>query len=427
MSGPQREEMPGAAWLELLLGPKPAAWVRTAAASALLTSPVAIGALTGVGAAIFVAFRTLVAAQGHIGGFVVAGSLYVAPNHYTRGLPITAGTGYDGQFYYRLALGPLDWSREAFGIRFDTLGRLDRIAYPALAWALSAGQQAAVPVMMPLLNAAALGALAGTCAALAREAGRHPLWGLLAASFWGFLWTLSRDLTELVEATFLMAALLALRKSRPVLAGVLLAVAVLAREPALLLVGAIFVSRVLAQARARLAPAKLAARLDLLSGRLGPQDAAWAVPALAFVGWQLALRLRTGVFGVLTSGQNNTGLPLVGLARGFAHYVDRSPSTASLLWLGELAVLALMVTLATISLRSSRAAFHEQVAWAASLVLTTCLTKGIWLGDVGFRSLDDLFLFSAVLLLFSRLRLDLAGWVLAAVWGVVAIELILFI
>jgi len=383
--------------------------------------------LATVAGVFFVALRTLVAAHGHIGGLVVAGSNYVSPGRYTEGVPIRAGAGYDGQFYYRLALDPLDWSRRAFGIRFDTFGRLDRVAYPAIVWLVSAGQYSAAHIMMPLVNIAALAFLAGSAAALAREAGRHAMWGLLLAGFWGFLWVLSRDLTELTEATSLVAALLAIRKARPIVAGILLAVAVLAREPALLVVGTVLLAR--AGAMTPWVP-RAAARTQapaLAQPRPGMADAVWVIPVLAFAGWQLALRARIGVFGVLTSGQNNLGVPLAGFAGGFVHYLERLPSIASLLWVGELAVLALVGTMAAISLSKSTAALHERLAWAGSVVLAVLLVKGIWLGDVGFRSLDDFFVLSGVLLLFSRLRLDLAGLAVAGAWVVVALELVLFI
>ncbi|MGH9107618.1 MAG: hypothetical protein ACRDZX_17670 [Acidimicrobiales bacterium] len=401
-------------------------------------------------AVVFCALRVLVAGHGQVGALVLAGSAHVSPTRYTRSLPIVNGAGYDGQFYYRLALGPLDWSPSAFGIHLDTLGRLDRVAYPALAWAAAAGRASAVPVALLAVNVVALGALAGLAGALAREAGRQPLSGLLVAGFFGLLWSLSRDLTELTEAVFVVAALLAVRKGRPVLAGLLLSVAVLAREPALVLVGALFVARAWAwahpggaqgdkgqpgAARPRtpgpptpgLTTPGPTVRRPAPSRAPGRPDATWVLPTLTFAGWQLALHARTGTFPALTSGHNNAGAPFVGLAAGLTHYLERLPRVASLLWAGELGVLAVVATLAAISLSKSTAALHERIAWAAGVVLAVLLVRGVWLGDVGFRSLDDLWVFSSVLVLFSRLRLGLAAWLAAAGWCVVAIELVVFI
>jgi hypothetical protein len=390
-----------------------------------------IGAASAAVAAVFAILRIVVAAHGHVGGLVVAGSAHVSATSYTRRIPIRPGSGYDGQFYYRLALDPLDWQQTAFGIRLDTLGRLNRVAYPAIVWLASAGQPAAIPTMMVVVNVAAVGALAGLCAALSRQAGRHPLWGLLLAGFFGFLWTLGRDLTELTEAVFVVAGLVAVRAGRPALAGLTLSVAVLAREPALIVVEALCLARVWALAHPRRGPSDGGRGKGVLGsgGRVGSwrADVAWALPMVAFAAWQLALRAGTGIFPARESTDNNAGPPFVGLARGFVHYVEHLPHTASLLWVGELGVLAVVGTMAALSLRQSTAAVHERIAWVASAVLAVSLTKGIWLGDVGFRSLDDFFLLSGVLLLFSRVRLDLAALVVAGAWCVVAVELVLFI
>lgn len=389
----------------------------------MLASPAWIGLLAFAVAGIFVAFRLVVAADGHIGAFVVAGARFVTPGPYTRGVPVIAGNGYDGQFYYRIALDPLDWARDAFGTEFDTLARLDRVAYPALVWAMSGGQQRAVPVMMPLVNMMAFGALAGLCAAFARTVGRHPFCGLLMAGFWGFLWSLARDLTELTEAVFLVAGLLALRKGRPVVAGGMFAVAVLAREPALLVAGAVFLARAGYRVRGRLRPAGTTS----VAMAPGAADVAWLAPVVVFAGWQLVLKAGTGGFPVLASGQDNVGAPFAGLVQGLVHYVERVPSTASLIWLGEAAALAIVGALAAISLRRSAALLYEKLAWLGALFLGLSLTKGIWMGDVGFRSLDDFFVLSGLLLLSSRARLHLAGLVVALAWSAVALELVLFI
>jgi hypothetical protein len=300
---------------------------------------------------------------------------------------------------------------------------------------------------MPVVNMVALATLATLCAALSRRAGRHPLWGLLVAGFFGFLWSLGRDLTELTEAVFVVAGLLAVRHGRPVVAGLMLSAAVLAREPALVVVGALFASRLWVLSHPRAGPGPGGHHPDngaagsgtggqpddRASGSgtrpIGRADAAWALPVVAFAAWQLALRAVTGTFPVLTSGNNNVGVPLAGLASGVAHYGARLPHIPSLLWFGELGVLVLVGALAAASLRSrtSTSLLHERIAWVVAGVLALTLTKGIWLGDVGFRSLDDFYLLSGVLLLSSRVRLDLVGLAVSTAWCVVAFELVLFI
>ena len=128
--------------------------------SLLEAGPLQIGTVVVIAAGAFAVLRVVVAAHGNPGGFVVAGSRYVSVTRYTRFLPIRPGTGCDGQFYYRLALDPLEWSRRAFGVQLDNTGRLERVAYPAIVWVLSADDPSAVPVVMIIVNVAALGVLA---------------------------------------------------------------------------------------------------------------------------------------------------------------------------------------------------------------------------------------------------------------------------
>jgi len=60
-------------------------------------------------------------------------------------------------------------------------------------------------------------------------------------------------------------------------------------------------------------------------------------------------------------------------------------------------------------------------------VLAVSTARGIWLGDVGFRSLDAVYLFSWLVLLGTSRRLLPLGGMVGLVWLGVAVELILYI
>lgn len=157
--------------------------------------------------------------------FVVAGEQFTDPE---TGLYLHPVPGYDGQFYYRLALDPS--ARRDVGIRFDNPAyRQQRILYPVLAWLV--GHVVPLPWAMLVVNYAALLAIAALGAAHTTRAGRAPEWGLLFALWPGFLVSLTRDLTEPVAIALLLAALLV---RRPLWAGLLMSLAVLARETTLL-------------------------------------------------------------------------------------------------------------------------------------------------------------------------------------------------
>ena len=151
------------------------------------------------------------------------------------------------------------------------------------------------------------------------------------------------------------------------------------------------------------------------------------LPAAAFVTWQLVARLATGSWPLLTSGQRNLDLPFVGLVQGLRHYAATLPSTAAALWFGELFILVAVVVAAALALRTTSARLYERAAWFAYGVLALTLAPGIWLGDVGFRSLDDLYVFSCVILLSSRQRLTVPAVLVAGGWLAVSVELVRFI
>ena len=190
----------------------------------------------------FVVLRWWDAAHRQLGEFVVAGSLYATPGRVPKDLPLGQGSGYDGQFYYRLAVDPFDLARSAFGISFDSFSRVERIGYPFLAWMVAGGQHGSVPLALVIVNVVACGAVAFGGGLLAQSAGRHALWGLVFAGYWGYLWTLGRDLTELTAAAFVLLGLAAWTRHAPVWSGIALLCAVLSKETSVLLVAALGVA-----------------------------------------------------------------------------------------------------------------------------------------------------------------------------------------
>jgi hypothetical protein len=388
---------------------------------ARLDRPTVVAVIVAVTAAGFAALRISDAGQGHVAALIVLGSAHVNPGRLPHPLPVVQGQGYDGQFYFRLALDPLDFKRTAYGITLDSSERLQRIAYPMLAWVFAGGRAGLVPWSLVGVNVAALGILGGLGAAIARDEGRHALWGLLVCGYFGFLWSLSRDLTEIVASMFLVGGLLAIRRRHPWIGGLCLCGAVLSRETALIAVGCIGVVW-LAQ---RL---HLAQRGSRIQGSESPLAApTWILPVLAFVGWQLWVHHSTGTFPLVSSGQHNFGAPFVGLAKGFNHYIHDLPSLAAALWFGELLVLVLVVATIAVNFRFTTDRAHEQLAWLAFVALAVCLASGIWLGDVGFRSLDDLWIMSSILLLALPRRIYLLAPIVAGAVAAVFVELVLYI
>ena len=395
---------------------------------AKIDKPWVPGVVSGLAGLVFVLCRLAVAAGGNIASFVIAGSRYSNPRLVPRGLPVGTGNGYDGQFYYRMALDPGDLHASAFGIHLDSASRLGRIGYPFLAWMSALGRVSAVPTSLVVVNVVGLALLGFGGGLLAIQLGRHALWGLLFSGYWGYLWTLSRDLTEITAAAFLVFGLVGYRSKHYLLAGIAFSIGVLAKETVVIpvaILGLIRVGEILGLFGRHRSGSDEHPSLR----KFGAPELSWILPGVVYCTWQLVVFLTIGRIPLLSSSGHNLGIPFVGLTSAFWHYVNSIPATSALLWCAEFVVLAFVTWNAASLWRSSKVALHERIAWIGFVVLVVSLASGIWFGAVGFRSLDDLYLFGCIILLGAtpRRRLErLVVFVLGTTWVVVAVELVLF-
>ncbi len=255
------------------------------------------GLIALLAALAFTLARWLTWAHRHISRFILVGRHFATPAQLPRGMPVARTYGYDGQFFYRLALNPFDFHHTAYGITMDRPYRYMRIGYPMLTWLVSLGQHFLVPVMLVAVNIAAIGALGYLGALFAAAGGRHALAGLLLPAYFGLITSLARDTAEPLAAVCLLAGLLAVRGRRPVLAAALLAYGALTRETVLAAVAAIAIMRVVGILRGQARP--------------GRDDLAWAVPAVAFAAWEVVVKAATGSIPLLADGGRNAGAPFI--------------------------------------------------------------------------------------------------------------------
>jgi hypothetical protein len=163
--------------------------------------------------------------------FVTAGDRHCDAARVPPGLTVRPNSdGFDGQFYYRLALDPLTSRRTDYGITLDAPSlRHQRILYPLLAKMLSFGSERLLPWAMIAVNFSALCLLGWLGGLYARSLQKHALWGIFLPLYPGSLLTLTRDLVELSEVALLVGSLLLLRRGRHVTATLLLVLAVLTK------------------------------------------------------------------------------------------------------------------------------------------------------------------------------------------------------
>lgn len=341
-------------------------------------------------AALFVGARLAFAADGRVEAFVLVGSDHVLDrSQLPDDLPVAAGQGYDGQFYYRMAVEPTDLSLrdDDDALALDLELRRTRIGYPALAWAVSGGQASLVPVTLVLVNLVAVGAGAASGAVLAGAAGRHALWGLLPVGWPGLVTTLGRDLTELSAVALVLGGMAALARGRPVAAALAFSAAALCRETALLLVAALLITRAVGYVRR--------------PGRVQRTDLAWCAPVVVFVAWQVVNRLRYGSFP-LASAQGNTGT-FGEAALGAAVRWVTEPTGGRLVSLSLLLGLLVLVGLSAAVLPETRACPERPLALALAVGLSGSLSAFVWNDDIAqFRTFAEVHVFAACCLLATR-------------------------
>ncbi|HEY6402477.1 MAG TPA: hypothetical protein VI479_13765, partial [Blastocatellia bacterium] len=130
---------------------------------------------------------------------------------------------------------PFTSKRADFGVTLDNPPyRHQRILYPFMAWALSAGNAYLAPWAMLFINFSALCLLGWLGGIVAQTFKQHALWGLFLPLYPASLLSLKRDLPELLEISLLVGSLLLLHRGKPIRAAILITLAVLAKETALL-------------------------------------------------------------------------------------------------------------------------------------------------------------------------------------------------
>jgi len=328
-------------------------------------------------------------ANGTISRFILVGSHFATPAQLPSGVPVAPTYGYDGQFFYRLALNPLNFHKTAYGITMDRPYRYMRIGYPALTWLFSFGQHVVVPVMLVAVNVAAVGAIGYLGGVFARDGGRHALAGLLLPGYFGLITSLSRDTAEPLAAACLLAGLLAVRARRPVPAALLLAYGALTRETVMVAVAAIAIMRVIGVLRRGQRP--------------GRDDLVWTVPTVVFVAWEVVVKAATGSIPLLADGGRNAGTPFIAPFQAFRSnlaHINTHQFDQYDLWFLELAILALFAIAALASLRSTSAPVHERLAFVLYLIEICVVTPSTWGSlDADLRSFIEVYLLAVIILL----------------------------
>ena len=320
--------------------------------------------------------------------FVRAGNVYGDPTQTPKNLTVIHGIGYDGQFYYRLALDPFSGKLKEFGITLDKPGRRQqRILYPLLAWIVSGGGNAAAVLWaLIMINAVGLVLIVWIGTALVRTMGRSPWWGLAFAVVPGALVSLTHDTAEVLAILLLLCFLTLYRRGRYPLAVVALTAGVFARKTTVVFALGLLVA------------AYLLRREGSPSWRTVLACA--LVPLAAYIAWQIFLGIRWEAAPVFSAGGHDLGpVPFYGLIRAAVKWVGRGARVVTWNVIFSVASLGFLVV-ALRALRRSAALLHERAAFVLALILVPFLRSDVWFNFTSFlRAMSEAMVLGLIVLL----------------------------
>jgi len=341
--------------------------------------------------------------------FIQAGDTFVDANYTPNNILVFPNSyGYDGQFYYRLALKPFTAAKTDYGITLDSPHyRQQRIIYPLIVWIASVFLPISVPAALVLVNYTGLCFLGWIGGKFAQSLQRHALWGVVFALHPGFILVMLRDLNEITEVCFLLAALTCLRLNMRKTTFIYLTFAILAKEPALLAYIAILI-----YFSKHKWSSFLTFRLEFL-------------PLVVYGAWQVWLYYQWQDFGIRDL-HNNVGYPFAGFF-GFFRDITRFSDHWQRVWFIELcSIIAFTVFVLRASVVSTEATY-EKIAWIFYFILIYSLTRSVWVEDWAFlRACSEFYLFGTIVLLASRDKwCDLALLMNIVCWSLLSAEVII--
>ena len=337
-----------------------------------------------------------------LSAFILAGDYFTTPGKSATPIMVLHHSlGYDGQFFYRLALDPFSGPRTAYGIMLDSPAkRMQRIVYPLLAWLVSLGRPGFVPASLVAINLAGLGIIAAAAAWLTRQR-RLAWWFPFAVLGWpGFLVALTHDTAEIVSAALLLGALACYLSDRILAYCLLASCAALTRETTIPALLGIFVFEAYIFATSPAQP-KHPARVVLCGLVFVPFLAWWKT--VGFI-WQQSPQS--------LAGNQDLGLPfagwfsrilanLSGIQIGAAQPAADVPTRGfEILVASGLLVFCISVARQVPATLRARSSAGLAVGWALTFALMTLLTAdGPWIEALStFRAFSECWLVGCLLL-----------------------------
>jgi len=225
---------------------------------------------------------------------------------------VTSVQHYDGAYYYAIARDPL-LNGAAHHLIDQPAYRYGHPLHGWLAYLLSLGRPAAIPLALMVLSLLGLAVAGWAVSRLATGYGRSPWGGLLIAASPGLLFAATMDTTETVGAALIALAFLAWSRQRYAVSGLLLVMACFDKEQYITVPLGLIVWEAVSSRRSRRMPDALTTKLvAVVSG-----------PVL-LSGWYAYVHSRVGTWPFQYES-GNLGAPLRGWwdTFGLAHDLSR--------------------------------------------------------------------------------------------------------
>ena len=280
--------------------------------------------------------------------------------------------GYDGQFYYRLALDPFSNKERVQGIRFDNpRWRQQRILLPVLTWLIAGGEPELTATVMLAINLLAIAAITIVGGALLCRYGLSPWPALLLAFYPGFAISIERFLSEPLSCLLLLLSLLSLAYKRVAWGGIILVLAILARETALVVA--------LAMAGMWFLQTMLPKKVDHWKA---PGPVYWLPAIVIYICWQIWLQDNWSSSTNLISVQNKLLVwPFIGIVTSLERLLSQL-SLNNIFFLFMMLMTFIWSVVVALVFRGSQGPYRW--IWVAYLAAATLFGAPIWDNSPGF-------------------------------------------
>lgn len=339
--------------------------------------------------------------------FVIAGELRADAAAVPDELLLYPDTvGYDGRFFYRLALDPFTDQSTDFGIVLDHPAyRQRRILYPLLAHILHVSTNVSVLVWLPVINLIAVVVMTALVAHVCLRFGRSPWWAVLVGLSPPMYIGLTRDMAEPLALTLAVAGTVGVLHRRWAWAAALFALAALTRETTLVFPAGVGLWLLFQAFRSRRSEMWLAAGLMV-------------VPLAALLLWEVWLRQNWGGTPIAADVGRQLAMPWLEVLKGLY-----TPSTEIILqaddrlqWLWRIERFTLVGLFVATAFLLPRSRLHPglKLSWVLAVVLAGAPAFG-WAWDAQFiRSAAEAIILMQLLLIAtpgvrSRIALEVTG------------------